>query len=197
MWQELWRTASRQRLPTIFWCPRRCISTTFLDPSIRAFTSSLVQQQPVFELPSSSIHILAQPSQFYKTLLVFIFSNSYVIIYITLGRTWLDELNAGFSSPRSTLVHQSLSLWVIFIHFHSSFQWVNDIDFYAGKPSSRKARFESLSFTWPKPFNASRSIIHNQNFTPSITRLSITCTYFIVSKSQLTGVSGQNSPSTF
>ena len=196
MWQGLWRTASRQRLSNIFWCPRRCISTTYLDPSLRAFTSSLVQQQPVFELPSSSIQILAEPSQFYKTLLVFIF-RIHLRSYLTFGRTWLNELNAEYSSPRSTLIPQSLSLCVIFIHFLPSFQCFNGIDFYAGKPPSRKAWSESLFFTWPEPFNASGSIMHNKFFTPSITRLSITCTYFNVSKSQLTRYSRQNSPSTF
>ena len=84
-------------------------------------------------------------------------------------------------------------------HFHSfcSFQWFNDIDFYAGNPSSRNIWFESLSFTWSKPFNASWSILRNKNSTPSITRLSITCAHFHVSKSQLAGVSCQNSSSTF
>lgn len=196
MWQGLWRTASRQRLSNIFWCSRRCISTTYLDPSLRAFTSSLVQQQPVFELPSSSIQILAEPSQFYKTLLVFIF-RIHLRSYLTFGRTWLNELNAEYSSPRSTLIPQSLSLCVIFIYFLPSFQCFNGIDFYAGKPPSRKAWSESLSFTWPEPFNASGSIMRNKFFTPSITRLSITCTYFNVSKSQLTRYSRQNSPSTF
>ena len=78
MWQGLWRTVNRRsrRLPNISWCPRRCISTTCLDPSLRAFTSSLVQKQPVFELPPSSIQILKEPSQFYKTLLVSIIQHS-------------------------------------------------------------------------------------------------------------------------
>jgi hypothetical protein len=122
MLQGLWRTASRQRLPNIFWCSRRCISTTYLDPSLRAFTSSLVRQQPVFELPSSSIQILAEPSQFYKTLLVFIF-RIHLQPYLTFGRIWLNELNTEFLFPRSTLIHQSLSLCVIFILFFPSFQW--------------------------------------------------------------------------
>jgi hypothetical protein len=116
MWQGLWRTVNRQRLPNIFWCPRRCISTIYLDPALRGFTSNLVRKQPVFELPPSSIQILAEPSQFYKTLLVSIIQN-HLWSYITFCRTWSNELKAEFSYRRSTLAHQSLSLFVNFIYF--------------------------------------------------------------------------------
>lgn len=115
MWQGLWRTVIRQRLPNIFWCPRRCVSTAYLDPSLRSFASSLVREQPVFELPPSSIQILSEPSQFYKTLLVSIIQiQIYSQSFMKFCRTWLDELNAEFSSPLSTLVHRSQSLCVIF-----------------------------------------------------------------------------------
>ncbi|KAF8972239.1 hypothetical protein BDZ97DRAFT_1901356 [Flammula alnicola] len=72
MWRFLWTCAKRapKRQPSyILPCPKRCISTTYIDPSIREFTSALASKQPVFQLPPSSVRILTEPSQFYATLL--------------------------------------------------------------------------------------------------------------------------------
>ncbi|KAH7914037.1 hypothetical protein BJ138DRAFT_1080455 [Hygrophoropsis aurantiaca] len=47
----------------------RNISVSHLDPSIRNFASALAERQPCFALPSKSVKVLSEPTEFYQTLL--------------------------------------------------------------------------------------------------------------------------------
>ncbi|KAF5326651.1 hypothetical protein D9619_004742 [Psilocybe cf. subviscida] len=64
----MWRFI-RPILRPISSCRRRCISTTHLHPSVRDFTASLAEKQPVLQIDPTNIRILNQPSQFYANLL--------------------------------------------------------------------------------------------------------------------------------
>ncbi|KJA16189.1 hypothetical protein HYPSUDRAFT_148068 [Hypholoma sublateritium FD-334 SS-4] len=61
--------ATRSKLPYPSHFQKRCISTAHVDSSIREFVSTLASRQPVFQLCSSSVRILTEPSQFHARLL--------------------------------------------------------------------------------------------------------------------------------
>ncbi|KAF8183446.1 hypothetical protein BJ912DRAFT_1120344 [Pholiota molesta] len=72
MWRLSWtcaKTATKPRPSRFLVCQKRCISTAYIDPSIREFTSTLVSKQPAFQVQPSSVRILTDPVQFYDTLL--------------------------------------------------------------------------------------------------------------------------------
>lgn len=54
---------------TVSKCARNFSTTRTFDPTIREFVSRLAQKQPGFRVASKDVHVLLQPSEFYKNLL--------------------------------------------------------------------------------------------------------------------------------
>ncbi|KAG1890819.1 hypothetical protein F4604DRAFT_1702475 [Suillus subluteus] len=74
---------------TVSKCARNFSITRKFDPTIREFVSRLAQKQPSFGVASKDVHVLSQPSEFYKNLLN--------IIRRARQRIFLSSLYIGFS----------------------------------------------------------------------------------------------------
>lgn len=108
MWRLAWtcaKTATKPSLSRFLICQKRCVSSAYIDPSIREFTSALLSKQPAFQVQPSSVRILTDPVQFYDTLLVSFFSLLVDVITKCL-RKWSIKPNDEYLSRHYTSVRK-------------------------------------------------------------------------------------------